>query len=114
MVLALALAGLPGLAVLGGRGPLAVRRFEWTPDGEWHLTRPDGRCQIGRLAGATAMLGPWILLVWTVGAGRWRPLSRRYALIGVREVGPAAFRALRGRLSVLPGRHSGRSGAVAP
>ena len=114
LVLALAVAGLPGLAVLLGRGPLAVRRFEWLPEGEWRLTRADGRCETGRLAGSTATLGPWILLAWTVGAGRWRLLSRRYALIGVREVGPAAFRALRGRLSVLPRRHSGRSGAVAP
>ena len=112
--LALALAGLPGLAVLLGRGPLAIRRFEWLPDGEWRLTRADGRCEIGRLTGATATLGPWILLAWTVGTGRWRLLSRRYALIGVEEVSPAAFRTLRGRLSILPGRHSGRSGAVAP
>src|SRR4051794_13295099 len=32
---ALALAWRVGLAVLAVRGPLAVRRFEWTPDGEW-------------------------------------------------------------------------------
>jgi hypothetical protein len=114
VLFALALAALPGLAVLGGRGPLAVRRFEWLPDGTWQLTRSDGRCETGQLTGATATLGPWILLAWTVAAGRWSPLRRRYALIGVGEVGRAAFRVLTGRLSMLHGRHSGRRGAVAP
>src|SRR5262245_20287944 len=61
------LAGLPALATLAGRGPLAVRRFEWLPDGTWLLTRLDGQPESGRLTGATATLGPWILLAWTVG-----------------------------------------------
>jgi hypothetical protein len=108
------LAGLTGLAVLWAKGPLAVRRFEWLADGEWRLTRPDGRSETAALTAATARLGPWILLVWRARAGRWRPLSRRYALIGASQVSPAAFRALRGRLSTLPARHSGRPKAVAP
>lgn len=111
---ALALAWLPGLAVLWGRGALAVRRCEWEPDGQWRLTRPDGRCETGLLVGAMATLGPWILLTWSVKPGGWRPFGRRYALIGVRDVGPAAFRALRGRLSVLSGPDSRHSRAVAP
>ncbi|MEJ0040610.1 MAG: hypothetical protein WDO68_32090 [Gammaproteobacteria bacterium] len=110
LAVALALGWLPGLAVLGSMGPLAVRHFEWAPDGEWHLTRADGRCETGRLAGATATVGPWILLVWTAGSRPWRPFSRRYALIGVSEVGLVAFRTLKGRLCLLGGRHSGRSG----
>lgn len=114
MAAALALASLPSFAVLLGRGPWAVRRFEWAPDGQWHLTRPDGRTEIGRLAPATATLGPWILLAWTVGTRRWSPLSQRYALVEVGQVAPAAFRTLKGRLSVFPGRDSGPSRAVAP
>jgi hypothetical protein len=114
VLFALALAALPSLAVLGGRGPLAVRRVDWWPDGTWQLTQPDGRCETGQLVGATATLGPWILLAWTVAASRWSPLSRRYALIGVGEVGRAPFRVLTGRLSMLYGRHSGHRGAVAP
>jgi len=108
------LAGLTGLAVLWAKGPLAVRRFEWLADGEWRLTRPDGRCETAELTAATATLGPWILLAWTTSARRWWPLSRRYAFIGASQVSPAAFRAFRGRLSTLPARHSGRPKAVAP
>jgi hypothetical protein len=107
----LTLASLPALAVLWGRGPLAVRRIEWAPDGQWHLMRASGQFEVGRLNGATATLGPWILLAWTVGPGAWHPLRRRYALIGVSEVGAPTFRALKGRLSLLGGR---RSGPVAP
>jgi hypothetical protein len=110
VALALAIGTLPGLAVIFTRGPLAVRRFEWTAEGEWQLQRGDGRCEIGRLAAATAMLGPWILLAWTVGPRRWHPLSRRYALIRAGQVSPAAFRALRGRLSLPGGRQSRDSG----
>jgi hypothetical protein len=109
---ALALAWIPALAVLAGKGPLAVRRFEWAPDGTWHLERPDGAREEGRLAGATATLGPWILLAWNVRTGAWNPLTRRYALIGVGEAGPEAFRALKGRLSVLGGRSSGPRGTL--
>ena len=107
---ALALAWRAGLAVLATRGPFAVRRFAWTPDGEWRLETPDGRLETGSLTGATAALGPWILLAWTVNAGHRRRLEPRYALIGVWDVSPAEFRALKGRLSLLAGRHSGRSG----
>ena len=111
---ALALVWQAGLAVLGARGPLAVRRFDWAPDGEWRLERPDGGRETACLTGATATLGPWILLAWTVEGGRWRLRGRRYALIGVWGVSPADFRTLRGRLSLLAGRHSGRSGVLAP
>jgi hypothetical protein len=113
LVLAAALAALPALAVLAGRGPMAVRRFEWLPDGQWLVTRPNGRCETGRLTGATATLGPRILLAWTVSEGLGSPLSRRYALIEASRVSPVAFRALKGRLSMLPTRQSGRAGAVA-
>jgi hypothetical protein len=111
---ALALAWMPGLAVLRVKGPLAVRRCEWAAEGEWRLTCPNGRCETGRLAWATAALGPWILLAWTVRAGRSSLPSRRYALIGVSELGPAAFRVLRGRLSMLRQPHSARTQTVAP
>ncbi len=117
-LVALALGWLPGLAVLLVRGPFAVRQFEWESDGQWRLVRPDGRCEDGQLAGATVTLGPWILLAWTVGPRSWHPGNRRYALIGVSQVGRTAFRALKGRLAVAGGRHSGkpgtRSGTVAP
>ena len=109
---ALALAWLPGVAILWSRGPLAVRGFEWAADGEWHLVRPNGVRETGHLAGATAALGSWILLAWTVGSRRWHPLSRRYALIRESQVGPEAFRALRGRLSLQGGRQAGRSGSL--
>ncbi len=111
---ALTFAWLPGLAVLLGRGPLAVRRFEWTQDGQWLLTGPHGRSEAGCLAGAAATLGPWILRAWTVEAGPWRLLRRRYALIGVRQVGRAAFRALRGRLSMLRQAGTTHARTVAP
>src|SRR5262249_52449889 len=114
----LAFGWLPGLAVLRGRGPLAVRRFEWAPDGQWQLSRPDGTCEVARLAGATVTVGPWILLAWTVESRPLRPGSLRYALIGVSRVGPEAFRALKGRLALSGRQHSGqpgsRSGPVAP
>jgi hypothetical protein len=103
VAVALAVGTLPALAVLFTKGPLAVRRFEWTADGEWRLERPDGRCETARLAGATAALGPWILLAWVVvGARPWHPFGRRYALIRVGQVGLVAFRALRGRLALSP------------
>jgi hypothetical protein len=85
---------------------MAVRRFEWASDGLWHLERPDGTRETARLAGAAATLGPWILLAWTVGHGRWRPGSRRYALIEVSQVGTTAYRALKGRLSRPASRNS--------
>jgi hypothetical protein len=107
---ALAIGTLPGLAVIFTTGPLAVRRFEWTAEGEWQLQRPDGRYEIGRLAGATAALGPWVLLAWRVGSRPWHPFCRRYALIRAGQVSPAAFRALRGRLSLPRGRQSRGSG----
>jgi hypothetical protein len=104
---ALALGWLPGLAILLGQGPFAVRGFEWSSTGRWRLARPDGSCEEGQLAGATATLGPWILLAWSVGLRRWGPTSRRYALIGVSQVGRERFRALKGRLSLSGGRRSG-------
>ena len=106
---ALALAWLPGGAIFAVTGPQAVRRFEWSEEGEWVLERPGGVREIGRLASATAALGPWILLAWNVGPGRWHPLSRRYALIGVAQVGPEAFRTLKGRLFLPGARQSGRA-----
>jgi len=109
--LALALGWRPGRAILFGTGPLAVRRFEWVPGGPWQLERPDGTRETARLAGATATLGPWLLLAWTVGRSRWRPGCRRYALIESRQVGRAAFRALKGRLSMLASRDSRSSRA---
>ena len=99
-MVALALAWRPARAILFCRGPMAVRRFEWTCDGWWQLERPDGARETARLAGATAALGPWILLAWTVEGARWRPASRRYALIESSQVGPIAYRALKGRLSI--------------
>jgi hypothetical protein len=109
-VVALAIAALPGLAVIFAAGPLAVRRFEWTPDGDWQLEGPDGVREAGRLAAATATLGPWILLAWTVSSRRGPPFRRRYALIREGQVSPPAFRALRGRLFLAGGRQSGASG----
>ena len=97
---AVALGWLPGRAILFGTGPMAVRRFEWTSDGLWHLERPDGTRETACLAGATATLGPWILLAWTVGNAQLRPGCRRYALIEVTRVGPEAWRTLKGRLSI--------------
>ena len=110
---AVALVWLPAAAILWGRGALAVRRCEWTAEGAWHLVRPDGVCETGHLTGATATLGPWILLAWTAGGRRWHPLSRRYALIGVRQIGTEAFRALKGRLSLPGAGHTGRSQPLA-
>lgn len=109
---AVALAWLPAAAILWGRGALAVRRCEWTADGAWHLVRPDGVCETGHLTRATATLGPWILLAWNVGRRRGHPLSRRYALIGVSQVGREAFRTLKGRLSLPAAREAGRGGAL--
>ena len=106
---AVALAWLPAAAILWGRGTLAVRRCEWSADGAWQLVRPDGVYETGHLTRATATLGPWILLAWNVGARRGHPLSRRYALIGVSQVGREAFRTLKGRLS-LPA--AGEAGAL--
>ena len=85
---------------------MAVRRFEWGPDGLWNLERPDGAQESACLAATSATLGPWILLAWTVGDSRWRPGCRRYALIEASQVGQAAYRALKGRLSILASRDS--------
>jgi len=105
-----------GQAVLLGRGPRAVRRFEWSADGEWRLARPDGPFEPAVLANATATLGPWILLVWTVGPTGWRSTCRRrYALLDVLEVGQEGFRALKGRLALTAARGCGtRQGADRP
>jgi hypothetical protein len=97
-----------------GTGRLAVRRVQWLPDGTWLLTLSDGRSETAELTAATAMLGPWILLAWRPEAGRWRLLGRRYAFIRASQVGSVAFRTLKGRLSLLPARQSGRARAVAP
>jgi hypothetical protein len=104
--LALALGWLPGRAILFGRGPMAVRRFEWRSGGLWKLECPDGAQESACLAATSATLGPWILLAWTVRGSRWRPGCRRYALIEASQVGPAAFSALKGRLSILASRDS--------
>jgi hypothetical protein len=93
-----------GRALLFGGGTRAVRRFEWLAAGQWSLERADGVREEARLTDATATLGPWILLVWTVGAPGWRPRSLRYALIDAFEAGPEAFRGLKGRLSLTRGR----------
>lgn len=118
---AVAMGWAAGRAVLLGRGPRAVRRFEWSADGTWHLARPDGTVEPAILANATATLGPWILLVWAVGSPGWRSIRRRYALIDVLEVGAGAFRELKGRLALTAGRGRGagrqaiaRPGAVRP
>jgi hypothetical protein len=97
---AVALGWSAGRALLLGRGPQAVRRFDWAASGEWHLERADGRREPASLSDATVTLGPWILLVWVVAGPRWRLTRLRYALIDVREVGQTSFRALKGRLFI--------------
>jgi hypothetical protein len=89
-----------GRALLFGGGRRTIRRFEWKAGGEWCLERADGVRESARLMDATSTLGPWILLAWAVGGPGWRAGSRRYALIDAWEVGPEAFRALRGRLAL--------------
>jgi hypothetical protein len=105
-VLAFALGWQPGRAILFGRGPMAIRRFEWTPGEPWRLERLDGTQESGCLTATSATLGPCILLAWTVGDSRWRPGCRRYALIEASQIGQAAYRALKGRLSILASRDS--------
>jgi hypothetical protein len=94
---------------------MAVRRAEWAADGEWWLVGADGGREAGRLSRATATLGHWVLLAWVVDSGARssrHPLSRRYALVGAAQVGPQAFRALKGRLALPEGRHSAHTGQV--
>jgi hypothetical protein len=97
---AVAIGWQAGRALLFGGGKRAVRRLEWQAGGRWSLERADGVREEARLTDATATLGPWILLVWSVGASGWSPRSRRYALIDAFEAGPEVFRALKGRLSL--------------
>jgi hypothetical protein len=92
-LVAVAFGGAPARAVLFGRGPRAIRGFEWGTDGVWHLTLIDGTTRTGRLIHATATMGPWILLAWEMEGS-----PRRYALIEESRVGSAAFRGLKGRL----------------
>lgn len=98
-LLAVAVGWSAGRVILG-RGPWAVRRFEWSAEGRWSLVGLDGTATAGRLIGATVALGPWLLLAWSVETARGPCRSRRYALIDMWEVGQEAFRALRGRLGV--------------
>ena|GEM_PF-2826690 len=97
------------------RGAAAVRHFEWQQDGSWFVTEhpaaswPDGSLVPARLHPATACFGPWVLLAWSTGPGWPRGRSgRRYAFIDAREVGPAAFRLLKGRLALEASRASHR------
>jgi hypothetical protein len=101
-LLALGLAWHPLRAIVFQRGLAAVRRFEWAADGAWWVTPHGGRRTGMRLAGAPAGFGPWVLLVWraTPGGGDDGHRGRCYALIDARNVGPEAFRALRGRLKL--------------
>jgi len=110
---AVAMGGSPALAVLFCRGPQAIRRFEWGTDGVWHLTLVDGTARQATLSGATATLGPWILLAWRAqNAGQ--PRSRlMFGLIEERQVGRAPFRAFKGRLRLTAARATRVSGPVA-
>jgi hypothetical protein len=103
--LALGLWWPAGRALLLGRGPRAVIRFEWASDGQWLLEYPDGGRQDAALLGTTVTLGPWLLMVWSVRAGPGRgPIGLRYAFIEASEVDRTLFRALKGRLLMAGGR----------
>lgn len=88
---ALALALRP-TALLFGLSPDSIRRFEWCPDGAWHIQKRSGEWRTVRLSYGSTVLGPLVLLVWRDGT--WR----RYALLDAAAVDPRAFRRLRGRL----------------
>lgn len=96
----LAVAAYPLRTILFQRGKASVRRFEWRADGTWQVVDATGTPKVMRLAPQTAAFGPWVLLIWSASP---QP-CRRYALIDAAAVGPRAFRALRGRLS-LTSRH---------
>ena len=81
-------------AIVFRRGRRAVHRFEWAADGAWSVVDALGVRSAPRLAAATSVLGPWILLAWSGDGGR------RYALVDAAGVGPVAFRALKGRLAL--------------
>lgn len=93
-VVAALLAFKPLMAIVYGRGPDAVRRIEWSGDGDWQLKDGAGRRWAAQLHPSSASFGPWMLLVWnTPGRGRMR------SLIDAAATDPAAFRALKGRLN---------------
>src|SRR6185312_1898046 len=66
-------------ALVFQRGPRAVRRLSWAPDGRWFIVLGDGIEQEVFLHPSSAALGPCLMLAWTSTPG---PLARRcYALI---------------------------------
>ncbi|HEY1284171.1 MAG TPA: hypothetical protein VGE96_06790 [Steroidobacteraceae bacterium] len=86
----------PVRVVILQRGPSAVRRLSWAPQGSWSIVLRDGSLRQVSLHPSSAALGPWLMLTWTASpalfARRW------HALIDARSVSPVTFRALRGRL----------------
>ena len=104
------LGGTPVLAMLLGRGPHAIRGCKWGTDGTWQLTLTDGTTATGTLTPATATLGPWILLAWRTDVPVRHGSRRRYAVIEESRADLIAFRALKGRLTLLAGRPAGPDG----
>jgi hypothetical protein len=90
------------MAMVFLRGRAAVRRFEWTAEGQWWVADRTGNRVKAQLTAATAGFGPLLLLIWWAG-------GRRYALVDACNVSPEAFRALRGRLKLQLRRPEGRS-----
>lgn len=89
----------PVAASVFGRGPAAVRSFEWAADGQWRIAGERGGSVCAVLAPATATIGPFLLLLWRE-EGQPAPGRRRYALLDAGTVSPALFRALRARLKL--------------
>lgn len=89
------------------RGRAAVRRFEWTAQGEWFVVDGCGERRRALLAHGTGCIGPWILLVWKA---KEAPRGTLLALIDATRIGSTHFRMLRGRLRLDP--HAGQGPRV--
>jgi hypothetical protein len=87
----------PASELLFMQGRHSVRAFEWEPDGSWRIsTRVASSIRVW-LAAGSAIVGPWIFLVWV------DERRRRYrAVIDAAETGSPAFRRLIGRLRLAP------------
>jgi hypothetical protein len=65
---------------------------EWTADGVWHLRRAGQTLEHAILLNESAILGPWVFLIWSHGGRRY------YAIIDSSSLTAVAFSALRSRL----------------
>ena len=88
------LAWRPLLEILWLRGKGAIRRVEWTGQGEWWLGIANRDLSLAILLNESAVLGPWVFLVWS-HEGR-----RRYALIDSTCCDSHVFRTLRTRMQL--------------